>query len=208
MSSFDIIVLVREVRFNCRRIKRVYHCITGSLLLLLLRGGCCARSQAISYTWRKWFWMSIIDQSAMWCVIVMMLKNMSGRWISIGMSTRFMISWCYQLHVLRGSWSNTWDITSNVITSIYRFIYCIRSVELVFFYIIMYFILIYRMGHMWWLVLSWNFCTLVSRRMSIWIIISAVLFLIFWVSAIICNIIYSIPRNNRYRMFLIDVIFL
>ena len=39
MSSFDIIILVREVRFNCRRIKRVYYFITGSLLLLLLGGG-------------------------------------------------------------------------------------------------------------------------------------------------------------------------
>ena len=71
--------------------------------------------------------MSSIDQSAMWCVIVMILKNMSGRWIIIGMSIRFMISWCYQLHVLRGSWNNAWDITNNIITSIHRFIYCMRS---------------------------------------------------------------------------------
>ena len=38
MSSFDVIILVREVRFNCRRIKRVYHCITGSLLFLIFEG--------------------------------------------------------------------------------------------------------------------------------------------------------------------------
>ena len=118
MSSFDVIILVREVRFNCRRIKRVY-----------------AWSQAISHTWWKCFCLPYIDQSALWCVIVMMMKNMLERWMSIRRSTRFMINWWYQLRVLRGLWSNAWDITSIVITSIHWCIYWIRSVELVFLYI-------------------------------------------------------------------------